>query len=255
VTIAGLAGLIALAAIAAYVQTLTGFAMGLILVGGVGLSGVMSLPDAAVLISVLTVVNGVVVFARNWHGVAWRELGLSFAGSLLALFAGYALLQVLAEASLDWLRLVLGLVIVVSSLQLLWRPQPLPQRSPAASFAGFGVIAGLMGGMFSTSGPPLVYHFYRQPMPHDTVRKTLLLYFGISGIIRLGMVAASGHVPPLSLWWSLLAIPVVMGVTVLARRWPPPLGQAAMRRIVFVLLMLSGLSLLVPAALRLGGLA
>ena len=88
----------------------------------------------------------------------------------------------------------------------------------------------------------------------DTVRKTLLLYFGISGVMRLGMVGASGHVPPASLWWSLLAIPVVMGVTVLARRWPPPLGQVAMRRIVFVLLLLSGASLLVPAALRLAGL-
>ena len=27
-----------------------------------------------------------------------------------------------------------------------------------------------MGGMFSTAGPPLVYHFYRQPMSLVVVR-------------------------------------------------------------------------------------
>ena len=49
------------------------------------------------------------------------------------------------------------------------------------------------------------------------------------------------------------AIPAVMLGTHLARRHPPPLSQAAMRQIVFVLLFLSGVSLGAPAVIRMLG--
>jgi len=41
---------------------------------------------------------------------------------------------------------------------------------------------------------------------------------------------------------GLLAIPVVMAATYAARRWPPPLSPKTLRRIVFSLLFLSGVS-------------
>jgi len=42
-----------------------------------------------------------------------------------------------------------------------------------------------------------------------------------------------------------------MAMTYAARRWPPPLPDALLKMIVFVLLFLSGLSLALPAAQRL----
>ena len=42
-----LAAFLFIAGVAAYVQTITGFAFGLITMGGVGLTGLLSLPDAA----------------------------------------------------------------------------------------------------------------------------------------------------------------------------------------------------------------
>jgi len=65
-----LLGLTVLAAVAAYAQTLTGFAFGLILMGGVGLSGLVPLPDAAVLVSILVLVNALQVLARGWREVS-----------------------------------------------------------------------------------------------------------------------------------------------------------------------------------------
>jgi hypothetical protein len=44
-----------------------------------------------------------------------------------------------------------------------------------------------------------------------------------------------------------------MAATFAARRWPPPLPPAILRRLVFALLFLSGLSLGAPAVLRLAG--
>jgi len=64
-------------------------------------------------------------------------------------------------------------------------------------------------------------------------------------------VAVSADLPAASAWSGLLAIPVVIALTYAARRWPPPLTPIAMRRIVFVLLFLSGLSLALPAVAHL----
>ncbi|WP_018237612.1 TSUP family transporter [Ensifer sp. BR816] len=250
---AGLAGLLALAAVAAYVQTLTGFAFGLIMMGGVGLTGLLDLPDAAVLVSCLTFINAAQVLLKGWRDIAAREFVPIIFSSVIALFIGYWLLGVLAAASIDWLKLVLGVVIVASSIQLALKPAPLAEPSSVPSFLFFGAIAGLMGGLFSTAGPPLVYHLYRQPLRPAAIRETLVAVFAANAIIRLGVVASAGHMPAAGFWWGLLSVPVVIALTFAAKRWPPPLSYFALRRLAFALLLISGLSLAVPALIKIIG--
>ena len=252
-SLAELIGFLMLTGAAAYAQTLTGFAFGLITMGGVGLTGLLSLPDAAMIVSVLTLVNATQMLLKGWRDVAWREFAFVMASSVPLLFVGYWLLEWLAGTRADLLRLVLGLVIIVSSLQLARKPEPLAKRSRDGSFFFFGGIAGLMGGMFSTAGPPLVYHFYRQPMALVTVRETLVTVFALNAVFRIGLVVVSGDLPAGSTITGLLAIPAVMGATYAARRWPPPVSSTTMRRIVFILLFLSGVSLGAPAVMRLFG--
>ncbi|CAM5458608.1 putative sulfite/organosulfonate exporter TauE [Mycolicibacterium aubagnense] len=240
------------AAVAAYVQTLTGFAFGLVMMGAVALVGLLPLPDAAAMVGMLTLVNATQMLVQGgWREVAPRELRLILVASLPSLFVGYALLEWLADTRADLLKIGLGLVIMLSSLQLAFRPAGLEKRSSDASFVGFGVISGLMSGLFATGGPPLVYHLFRQPLSHARIRETLVTAFGVAQAVRLVVVVASGNIPSMSPVALVLAIPTVMLMTYAARRWPPSLSQQAMRRIVFVLLFLSGLSLALPAALHL----
>lgn len=246
-----IAAFVALAAFAAYVQTVTGFAFGLMMMGAIGLSGLMPLTDAAVIVSGLTIVNAVQMMAKGWRDVARRELALTLAASLPAVVAGYLLLGWLAANAGDLLKLVLGLVIMASSLQLALKPRPLPLTSSGATFIGFGAISGLMSGLFSTGGPPLVYHIYRQPWPLATIRETIVASFGTGAILRMGLVIGTGALPPPSTLATLIAIPAVMAFTQIGRRYPPPFSLPTMRRIAFVLLFLSGLSLALPAALGL----
>ncbi|HEV2505820.1 MAG TPA: sulfite exporter TauE/SafE family protein [Mesorhizobium sp.] len=242
------------AAVAAYVQTLTGFAFGLVMMGAVALVGLLPLPDAAAMVGMLTLVNATQMLVQGgWREVAPRELRLILVASLPSLFVGYALLEWLADTRADLLKIGLGLVIMLSSLQLAVRPAGLEKRSSDASFVGFGVISGLMSGLFATGGPPLVYHLFRQPLSHVRIRETLVTAFGVAQAVRLVVVVASGNMPSMSPVALILAIPTVMLMTYAARRWPPSLSQQAMRRIVFVLLFLSGLSLALPAALHLVG--
>jgi uncharacterized protein len=90
-------------------------------------------------------------------------------------------------------------------------------------------------------------------MPLVKVRETLVTVFALNAVFRIGLVVFSGNLPSGSNLTGLLAIPAVMGTTYAARRWPPPIPAPTMRRIVFILLFLSGVSLGAPAVVRLLG--
>jgi uncharacterized membrane protein YfcA len=245
------AAFLLVAGLSAYVQTLTGFAFGLLVMGAVGLTGILPLPEAAVVVSVLTLVNAGQMVAKGWSDIRRRELLVIIAASLPMTIVGYAVLAHLATGGIDGLRILLGVVILVSALQLLKPPakDKRPSGVPATLF--FGALSGLMGGLFSTSGPPLVYHLYRQPLPMAAIRETLVAVFALNALLRLGMVAAAGDFPTVAYWPAFLAIPAVICGTTLARRLPPPLSPTAIRLAVFVLLCLSGLSLALPSLAKL----
>ena len=54
---------------------------------------------------------------------------------------------------------------------------------------GAGALGGFFGGLFSISGPPVVYQFYRQPVPAATLRLTLVALFSLTSMGRLAVVA------------------------------------------------------------------
>jgi len=245
-----IAVLLLLAAGAAYIQTITGFAFGLLMMGGIGMLALLPLPDAAVLVSMLTFVNAAQVFLRGWQNIAWREFRLAISPGLILLALGYFTLEQLSRTNLDDVRFLLGMVIVAASIQLILEPHPLPRRSSAASFVIAGGVGGFLGGMFSTSGPPLIYHFYRQPLAQVAIRDTLVLIFGVNAVIRLALVGSTGTFPSDTIWWALIAAPVVTAATFAAKRWPPPLQQATVRRVAFSLLLLSGIALALPPILK-----
>ncbi len=241
----------AIAALAAWVQTLTGFALGLIVMGATGALGLMPLPQAAAITSLLVLVNAVLVLSRGWRDVDRPALALILAGALPAMVAGYTLLGWLAGAALGVLQLLLGLVIVLSATQLIAQPRPRTTRSAPLTFTISGLVGGTMGGLFATSGPPIIWHLYRQPMPLAAVRVTLVSVFFITQILRIGMVAGTGGFTAGVAATAAGAAPAVVLGTWLARRFPPPVQTMTIRRAALILLLVSGLSLIGSAIVRL----
>ena len=240
-----------LAAIAAWMQTLSGFALGLVLMGGAALFNLMPLPQAALVTSFLVVFNGAMVLGRDWRFIDRQAFGLTLAGSIPTLGLGYAALHWLAGQTIGGLQLLLGLLISAAALQLAVNPRPQARRSGPAVFVATGAAGGILGGLFSTAGPPIIWNLYRQPIALTTVRVTLVSVFVVNQILRLGMAGATSGIGLPVLWAAAGTLPAVMAGTYVARRWPPPLGPQAMRRLAFALLMLSGGSLAMAGTVRL----
>lgn len=234
-------------ALAACAQGITGFALALILLGLTGLFELAPLPDAANVATVLSIATALVALRGTGRSLDWSIWRPTVAGSLFGVAAGVALLAWLNANVVMALRLLLGLVVVACAVVVLVRAQPRAQRSSRVSFNGFGFLSGLLGGLFSASGPPLVYHFYRQPVPVATVRDTLLASLSAGAVLRLAMVLASGQFSAHALRLCLLSLPPALAITWWMRAHPPAWPREGVLKIVCALLVVTGVGLIGPA--------
>ncbi|MEX0584393.1 MAG: sulfite exporter TauE/SafE family protein [Natronospirillum sp.] len=239
--------LLGIVALATYAQSVTGFAFGLTVMGGAVLFNLAPVALVAILISLLSLFNCVLSLHKHYANIDKEIVFLVSISSVATLVLGVWVLEVLSTLYIEWLQIILGVAIIISSTMLVFKPRPQPQRSSRASFVLTGGLAGLMGGMFSTSGPPLVFHFYRQPLAQAVIRDTLLSVFAISSVLRLTVVGMQGAITSTLLVIAATAVPTVLLFSWLGRHYPPPLSDIAMRRGAFTLLMLSGVSLCLSA--------
>lgn len=231
-------------AAASYVQAVSGFAFALIVMGVVSSLNLMQVADAAIIVSMLAAVNTATALSRGFANIRWREAGVSLLFSLPALLLGLYLLDLLSGRHMGALRIVLGVTILLSGVMLLKPPQRDARISGLPSFAVFGFLAGVLGGLFSTGGPPVVFQFYRQPLSLPIVRDSLLFIFFVSSVSRTALVAAAGGIETRLLILGAVAVPVVVVFTRFGQRYPPNLSDTSMRRAVFGLLALSALTLM-----------
>jgi uncharacterized membrane protein YfcA len=228
---------------AVYAQALTGFALALILLGLVGATNLVPLPDAVNATTIIGFCTAWLFLFRNRTVRIDRVLVPTLVASAAGVVVGALLLGWLAGTAYQVLRLLLGASIVGGALSLWRTAEPLPAMSSPGAFALTGGIAGVLGGMFSAGGPPLVYLLYRQPKPHAWIRQSLMVFFGFSTTLRLFIVAPSGQLSLFSLQLAAEALPVVFLATYLAVRHPLPLSARLLKGIICVLLIATGLSM------------
>jgi uncharacterized membrane protein YfcA len=239
-----LAALLLLVGIGAYVQTVTGFAMGLIIMGAATLFDLVPVAFSAVVVTMTSMFNILLALSKEHHHIHWRSALLASIGMAPALILGVLLLDHLSSESAHGLKVSLGIFILVGATLLVLKPHPRQALVVGWRDVLAGALGGFFGGLFSTAGPPLVYHLYRQPFGINVIRTTLLTIFGFTTVLRNGFVALSGDFSMAMLNASLLAIPVVYLATVLGQRFPPPFAEQGMRRLAFGLLAVLGLMLL-----------
>lgn len=238
---------IAIAALGSFVQALSGFALGLIVLGCVTLLNLAPISFTAAVISMISLANGGWVLARHPRSIQWSSAAWTLLGLVPAVGLGLALLARLDSDMPGLLRQLLGAVILVAGILLMLRPHPHVEPSGRLSTFLFGMAGGLLGGLFSTAGPPVVFHFYRQPWTLSAVRSTLLTVFVISTLVRITWQSLRGE-----LHWPMIEMALYCTLPVLlAAHWgarlAPHIAPLHMRRLAFGLLALTGMGLLLPA--------
>jgi len=237
---------LAIIAIATYVQSVAGFALGMIVMGAVTTLNLMPIAFTSVIISAVTLINSFFVIKTELKVLNPRIVGMTALGLVPGLLIGLYLLQFLSASFNQILQNILGVVIILAGISMVLKAKAKTQKeSHSLAFLACGTASGLFTGLFSIGGPPLVFIFYRQPLPLTTIRSYLLSIFLISSIGRIGMVAVQGDLTAQMGLYVLACMPIVILVSALAKRYPPPITMDTMRKVAFCLLVIIGVSLLI----------
>jgi len=244
VSIPDVVAFLSLVAFGAAVQSITGFAMGLIIMGGVGAFGLADIGFGAAVVSIVSATNTTIALRHTHKFVDRRTWLWIIAGLLPMTVAGVFLLHALSGDFYQWLRVFLGVVIISAGTLLMLKPTPFARKSGRVLILAMGSIGGLIGGMYGAGGAPLAWLMYRQPMDVNRIRATLLATFFVSTSSRIVTITATGHFSREMLYVSLASIPVVILVTLGATRIAHKVPDKAVRRAVFTLLVVLGASLI-----------
>jgi len=227
-------------AVGALVQAITGFAMALIVMGGVTALGLAEIAFSAAVVSLIALVNTTISLRRSYRHVDRRMLLSLVAGLLPFTAIGVVVLGMLSAAFYEGLRLFLGVVIIGAGTILMIQPRPFASVSGRGAIALTGATGGMIGGLYGAAGAPLAWLMYRQPIDFQVIRATLLATFFTSTAGRTLVVIASGDMTANILLTAGLSIPLVVVATVLGVRLAPRVPERVVRRSVFVMLALVG---------------
>lgn len=238
--VAAIVVLMIASAVGSYVQSVAGFAMGMIIMAVMVGGGLVDVPVITAVVSLLSLVNILLALRGRGRHLARGVFAWTAAGLVPAVAVGVWLLDHL-DARAQWLvELLLGLFIVTGSLSMMLRPRPKARLSPpwACLIAGFS--GGVLGGLFSASGPVLGWFNYRQPLTVTEIRTTLLAIFALTTTFRTLVVGWAGGLTPTV--WGLFAagLPLVLLGTWAGRAFPPPVSETALKRLAFALLLVMG---------------
>lgn len=231
-----------------YVQSASGFAMGLVVLAVIGTTQAIEIVTITAVTSLLALLNVILALRGQLTQVQRRQWALLCVGQLPAIWVGVTLLEVLAADALRVLEAVLGAFVVAASLSMLLRPQAQKTLSPGWAWVAGGAAGGVLGGLFAASGPVMGWFVYRQPLPVAEIRATLLACFAVTTSVRTVLVGWDGGLTRNVWLYFAVGVPMVVVGTWAGRRFR--LGtDAAMKRAAFVALLAMGLWILVRSVL------
>jgi len=228
--------LVALAA--AFTQSLTGF--GSALVSMAVLPGLIGIRTAAPLVTLITVTIDVALLARYRQALNLRAIWRLVTALVLGVPLGILVLRRVEER---FVLAILGVVIAGYALYALLSPR-LPRLEHPAWAYGFGFLAGVLGGAYNTSGPPVVIFGNCQRWPPSEFKGNLQGFFLVNDLLVIAGHALSRNLTALVLRDYLIVLPALIVGLFVGGRLDRRLDPGLFRKIVLVLLVVMGLRLL-----------
>jgi len=226
--------------LAALVTGVGGFAFGIV-AAAVWLYILTPLQTAILITGLGLVVQGYSVWklrhALQWTKIAPLLLGAAF-GVPIGVFA-------LAHTNPQYLRIGVGVVLVLFSLYGLLRPTIKPIKAGAtAGDVGAGFLNGVLGGATGLAGIIAIIWCQLRGWAKDEQRAV----FQPLGVATFAMSAAwlggQGSISREVIWLFVIALPVLLAGTWLGLKFYGWLDEAQFRKLVFILLFASGAVLL-----------
>ena len=219
-----------------------GFAMGLV-VSGIWLHIITPVQTAALIIGygLLTQVYGVWMLR---HALSLRDAAPMVVGAVAGVPIGTMLLT---YANPAYLRIGVGCLLVLYSSYGLLRPHFKAMHIGIAADAGAGFLNGVLGGLTGLGGLIVTIWCQLRGWPRDMQRGVFQMVALATVLVSIAALAVAGAVTAETVKLYVLGLPLMLGGLWCGFRLYGKLDDAAFRKVILLLLLASGLSLILPA--------
>lgn len=227
--------------VAQTIYVLFGFGAGLIAVGS--LAVVLSdIKDVVVMMMLVSLPPEILVVVTSRKQISWKGVGLVSTGAALGLPLGTLALE---HGDPSFILSLLGGFLILVGVAFVLLPRRGSTRWPAWSAPAVGTLAGALGGMFGTAGPPLILYYRLAGMAKGAFRGNLMAIFFLLGLLRLPTYGFAGLLTMPRLISAVSVIPAVLLGAWLGNRVHLDISEQLFQRLVAVALAAIGVLLLV----------
>ena len=230
--------------IASYIQGATGFGFGIFSM--IFLPNILTYTEANVLSSILSALSALFVAILMFRKIHWKNVWFPTLGCL---FSTYVAVSFLKTQSSRTLMLLLGLALFLLSLYFFFFSDKI--KIKPTWYAGLiaGILSGIMGGMFSIGGPPVVIYFMQSEEDFDRYFATISAYFVFLGVVSVSTKAAAGFIT-ISVWIALAISVLAMLIgAYIGKRTKDKIKPKIVKKVVYGFMAISGLINIVTSLL------
>lgn len=224
---------------------LSGFAMGLV-VSGVWLHIITPTQNALLIVLCGLVTQGSGIW-RVRHSMSWRTIMPFIIGGAIGIPVGTALLATVEAGAL---RITMGVLLIIYSLYGLLRPAIGPVQGSVPAEVGVGIANGVIGGMTGLGGIAITIWCQLRGGPKDAQRAVFQpVMFMTFAMTAVSLAFANAYTIE-SMKLYALALPALIAGIWCGIKLYGKLDDAGFRRVILILLLASGISLVVPTVWR-----
>ena len=220
---------------------------------GAGIFSMMFLPyvmgatiAAAALVNILSLAQALWICVYYRKKVRWRSMIVPLAAYFLLSTATVYFAGGLGN---DIMQLLLGLLLVLLSIYFLFVNKRVRLRDSIPSALAAGGIGGVMSALFSIGGPPISLYYSAVLDDKEEYLATIQTYFLFSNIYMTAVRVYSGVVTKNVLVCTAVAMAGMVLGTWLGKRVFDRINAELMRKLIYVMMAVSGLILLLEALL------
>ena len=221
---------------ASYVQSVTGFGFGIVAM--IFLPNLLMYTEANVLSSILSGSLSVLVVFETYKKTNWKNLVSPFIGNCISTYIAVTFVKSVTHSTLIC---ILGVALFALSIYFFFFTDKIKIKPSRITGFIIGLISGIMGGLFSVSGPPVVIYFLQSEKDSDSYLATLSMYFVLTNIISISMKALPGFITG-NVWIALaIGLPTLCISGFLGKKTRDRINSSMLKKTIYGIMAASGI--------------
>jgi uncharacterized membrane protein YfcA len=223
---------------------IAGFAMGLV-VSGIWLHILTPIQTAALIVGYALLAQSYSIWKLR-QAMSWRKVAPFIIGGAVGVPIGALLLTYINPAHL---RIGVGVLLVLYSIYSLVKPALKPVQGGVPTDLGIGFFNGLLGGLTGLGGIVVTVWVQLRGLPKDVQRAIFQPVILAAQAMTAISLAFAGAYTAETIKLYLYGLPALAAGIWIGLKLYGKLDEAGFRKVILVLLLVSGLSLVVPMSL------